>query len=121
MCRNTALDTWINSNYRNEVVDSLQDDEFCMIVLEPWRQQLSHYAQQISREIDNLLEQITMDGKSADEMNTIHNELQRMDSLNDMVRFAMMGEDGDDKLHQEMKEYEKRFGSVPDDLLELLK
>ena len=54
-------------------------------------------------------------------MTKINHELQRLDYLNEITRHAMMGDFENENLHDEMKKYEKKFGNVPDDFLELIK
>ena len=120
-CHDSVIGNDAGSNYPSEVITSLQNDEFCEIDLEPWRQELADYNKRILGDAKKYLDQLSMKNKSTEEMIKINHELQRLDSLDDMSRHAMMGNYENEQLHDKMEKYKKMFGDVPDEFLELIK
>jgi hypothetical protein len=119
-CHDLGIGNGTGSNYRNEVITSLQSDEFCEIVLEPWRAKLAKYNEKISNDVHAYLEKIQQDSNDPDDMIPITKDLHRLNQLSDMVRLAMDGNHNDAEFSEKMKKYELRYGSVPDEFLELL-
>lgn len=120
-CHDPMLGNTTSSNYPNEVITSLQSDDFCEIHLDPWRQELAEYNEKISNDVESYLEKIRQqENISPEDMNPIVKELHRLNLLSDMIRLAMEGNFDDAKFYEKMKQYERGYGSAPDDFLELI-
>lgn len=120
-CHNPVLGNGTGSNYRNEVIASLQSNEFCEIILEPWREKLAKYNEKISNDVDGYLMKIQQqDSNNPEDMIPITKDLHRLNQLGDMVRLAMDGNHDRVEFSEKMKKYELRYGSLPDEFLELL-
>lgn len=120
-CHNPVLGNGTGSNYPSEVIASLQSDEFCEIVLEPWRAKLAEYNEKISNDVKKYFEKMQQqDSKNPENMIPITMDLHRLNQLDDMVRLAMNGNHDGAEFSEKMKNYEMRYGSVPDEFSELL-
>ena len=119
-CHNQFLGNSTNSNYPNEVLASLQNDKFCTIHLESWRQELVDYNEKVYDSMQTYQEMIE-GNKNPENMTEIHKELQRLGLLNEMVRYAMMDGYLNIELQEEMTKYENTYGSIPEEFLDLIR
>lgn len=113
----------MHTRYKNEVVASLQDDAFCEIHFEPWRKKLADYTKMLSEEHKKNHEGlVAMQRNNFDpELFTgFVKEMERLQMLEGIAHAAMEGDDGRERLHEMMAEYEDKFGSAPEDFLLLL-
>ena len=110
-----------SSNYPSEVFASLKSNEFCEIHLVPWRQELKDYDERILSDVKVYLEKIrNQDDDPSEDMNLVAKELHRLDLLSDMVRLLMEYSFDEVEFSEKMKQYERGYGSPPDDFVELI-
>ena len=120
-CHEPVIKNATSSNYPNEVIASLQSDDFCEIHLDPWRQELAKYNEQISIDVKNYLKIIQQqDSKDPEDINPIVKDLHRLNLLSELVRLAMESNFDETEFTEKIKHYEQRYDSVPDEFLELL-
>ena len=120
-CHDPTTKNHTSSNYPSEVFASLKSDEFCEIHLVPWRQELNDYNELVLSDVKVHLEKIRdQDVSSSEEMILVTKELDRLDSLSDMVRLLMHHNFDEIEFSKKMEQFEKRYGSPPDDFVELI-
>ena len=117
-CRNIEQDYFFSTGNYDDILASLNHDEFCVIPLDPWRQSAYDYTRTISDEMDQYLEEFT-----ATDYESAMARLSELDRLGLLGRMAdtIVFDTFEEKTVQEMiQEYRDRFGPLPDDLRELL-
>lgn len=111
----------VGSVYKNEVISSFNNDSFCEIEVEPWRQKLYEYSESVSDEFRTLLENDYLkNDPTSEQIQEFQSEFQRMDLLGDMINHALDGNFEDKKMEVMMKQYREKFGSIPEEFLELI-
>lgn len=121
-CRDKQNDEFMHTRYTKEIVASLEGDDFCAIHLEPWRQELYDYSQIISDEMKKHQQKIESikEDPTFERVMAFQSEMDRIGLLGNMAGHAMDGTFDDEKMQDMKKEYNERFGSIPDDLLTLI-
>ena len=121
-CRNKQNEDFMHTRYRNEIVESLEDEKFCEIRLEPWRQVLYDYTQTISDEMKKHQQKLEAikDDPTFEVVMAFQLQMERFGLLSNMASHAMTGEYDDEKMKEMKKKYIEKYGSIPDDLLELI-
>lgn len=113
----------VHTRYKNEIIASLESDEFCKIQMEPWREDLHKYSKQISQQVRKHLENLETIADQPDNyepMMEFHNEMQRFDLLGDIINEAMKGKTEESRLSEMIKQYNDSFGELPSDLVKLI-
>ena len=120
-CHDPVIGNSTSSNFPNEVIASLESDIFCEVHLEPWRQELAEYDEGISKEVDALLGKIQrQENHGSEKMDVIAKELHRLNLISDMVRLAMNGSSAGEEFEEKMNSYERSYGILPEDVLDLI-
>ena len=121
-CRDKQSEKIMHTRNYGEIVASLNDEKFCEIVLEPWRQELYDYTQKVSDEMKIHQEKMSVIKKDPtfEKVMAFQSELERLGLLGNMAGHAMDGEYEDQKMKDMKKEYREKFGDIPDELLELI-
>ena len=122
-CRNTVTGEFTHTSYKKEVIASLDNEEFCSIYLEPWRQDLLDYSKKIDAEQKKHFEKLDAlkDDPNFEKVMKFNFELERFVMLGKMIDIAMDA-DFDSKTMQELtKEYSEKYGNVPEEFLKLIK
>ena len=116
-CKDTRNDERMYTTIKSEIHSSLKSEEFCNIELEPWHQSIRDYQLKISVEMDHLMEKNT---DTLSDQIKLTSDLQRLGLLNNIVRHYDYGIFEPEKLQEDLKEYDKVFGSLPEELRELI-
>jgi plastocyanin len=120
-CKDTKSDEHIATRIKSEIISSLESNEFCNIKFEPWHQAIRDYQTKISDELRRLSQgevPIDSDGVSS---HKFFLDFQRLGLLNDIIRYYESENLDYEKIQEDVAEYNKKFGSLPDELLELIK
>lgn len=118
-CRNIAQDETHQSFDQDDIIASLQLEDFCTIPLDPWRNSIHEYGKTIQ---EKRLELFDMESKS-DNTGKIRinwDEHERLDSLRHITFLIINSGLESDITQKTIKEYKEKFGSLPDELLELI-
>ena len=115
-----------NTDYRfathnyDDIVSSYSNGEFCKIVLDPWRQSIFDYSQ-VLREKQKLLHQESMQNMADQEsQKKLLIEMNKQGELRTLVGTILYDKFDEQGTHDMIKQYEKQYGSLPDELLELI-
>jgi len=116
-CRDTRNDERMYTEIKSEIYSSFKSEEFCNIELEPWHQSIRDYQLKISMEIDELMKKNT---HTLSDQIKMASDLQRLGLLIDIARHYDSGGLEPEKAQDDLKEYDKIFGSLPEELLQLI-
>jgi len=108
-------------NY-DDIISSYSNGEFCNIVLDPWRQSLYDYSQTLN-EKQRQLQQESMENNFEDDyesQSAFFTEMNRQGELGNIVGVMVRGKFDDTSTQDMIKQYEKQYGSLSDELLELI-
>ncbi len=122
-CRGPDQDDSKHVYLLENIVDSLEDDAFCMIFFKPWQEKLFEYSKMISEESYKIQQKLRMKSESGDanEMMSIFSELKRLELLNRISFDATRNTDDVSKwMTEDILEYNEKYGDLPDELLELI-
>jgi len=118
-CKDVKSDKHISTRIKSEIMSSLESTEFCDIKFEPWHQAIRDYQLKIADELDRL-HQKRASATGEDESYELVSELNRLGLLNNIVRHYESGDTEASKIQEDLREYELKFGSLPDELLDVI-
>jgi len=118
-CRNIAQNELEQSFNQDDITSSLQLEEFCTIPLDPWRQSINEYGKKIQEKRLEFFE-TSVESKSQEEYGKMLDEHERLDSLRHITSLIVNGSLESEITQNKIREYDEKFGSLPDELLELI-
>lgn len=118
-CYDWEKDEHTDAIYKGAVAASLESDEFCTIELEPWRQALSDYGFSVQSQLKTHLQSLSGTKPDHKAMEEFYHEAQRLDSLGSLVAYAMGDKFEVAKMEEMIRDYEDKFGPIPEEFLEL--
>lgn len=105
---------------KDDIMASFSNAHFCKIDLDPWRQSLYDYSKTL-QEKRRQLEQESMSGITDQEsQRSFFSEMNKLGNLGNIVGHMVHGKYDDQNTQDMIKQYEKQYGNLPDDLLELI-
>ena len=119
LCKDVRSDEHISTRIKSEIMSSLESTEFCDIKFEPWHQAIRDYQLKISDESYKLHQKMAS-ATGEDESYRLVSELNRLGLLNNIARHYESGNTDASEIHEYLRKYEKQYGSLPDELLELI-
>ncbi len=125
-CKDGSKDYRMQTHFRDDIVASLEHDEFCIIPLDPWRQSVYDYMGTISAEISYQHE--TFQGlftvenmhKIKESQEVFESEIDRLELLMKLTRSIFEGKIDEQTTQESIQEYRDGFGDIPEELLELV-
>ncbi len=106
-------------NY-DDIISNYSNGEFCKIVLDPWRQSIYDYSQTLN-EKRRQLERESMTGIVDPESQwKFFSEMNKQGDLGNIVGKMVHGYFDDQSTQDMIKQYEKQYDSLPEELLELI-
>lgn len=119
LCRNIAQNEIEQSFNQDDITSSLQLEEFCIIPLDPWRNSINEYGKKIQ---EKRLEQFEMivEPDNHEEFRKMLDEHERLDSLRYITSLIVNDSLESEITQNKIREYNEKFGSLPDELLELI-
>jgi len=120
LCKDTRSEEHIATRIKSEIISSLESNEFCNIEFEPWHQDLLDYQAKISEELHRLAQgKVPIDSEGIPSQN-FFSDFERLGLLNDIIRYYESENSDYEKMQEDIAEYNKKFGSFPDEFLELI-
>jgi hypothetical protein len=120
LCKDTRSEEHIATRIKPEIISSLENNEFCNIEFEPWHQDLLDYQTKISDELRILTQgKVSIDSEGIPSQN-FFSDFERLGLLNDIIRYYESENSDYEKMQEDVAEYNKKFGSLPDKILELI-
>ncbi|MGI9565634.1 MAG: hypothetical protein ACR2LL_01295 [Nitrosopumilus sp.] len=112
----------LQTRFIDEIQSSLDNEEFCVIELEPWHQKMREYHTEIGEQLDQLTKNFEAGNEDINqkEIFQFHLEFQRLGLLNDLLHSITSGTSEDEKAYELILEYEEKYDSLPDELARLL-
>lgn len=115
-----------SSDYRfvtfnhDDIISSYSNDHFCKIELDPWRQSLYDYSKTI-QEKQRQLETKSMKGIIDPESQwAFISEMNKIGDLGNIVAYVLHYDFDEQILQEKIKQHKLQYGSIPEDLLELM-
>ena len=118
-CRNIENNELEQSFNQDDIIDSLQLEDFCVILLDPWRESIHEYGKIIQEKRLELFDMSDEPGNH-EEVRNMLDEHERLDSLRHITSLIVNGGLESKIAQMEIKEYNEKFGSLPDEFLELI-
>ncbi len=115
-----------NSDYKfatfntDDVLSSYSNGHFCKIELDPWRQSLHEYSLTLREQLRQL-EQESMTGIVDQESHwKFISEMNKLGDLGNLVAQVTHYNYDEQGLQEKIEQYEKQYGSIPEELSELM-
>ena len=114
-----------NNDYRfttfnyDDVIASYSNGHFCKIELDSWRQSLYDYSktlQEKQRELE--LQSIVSEDQVA--FGPPFSEMYKLGELGNLVSYMIHNNYDEQSIQEKIKQYEKQYGNIPEELLELI-
>lgn len=116
-CKDTKNDKSEYTRIKSEIISSLNNNDFCIIQLEPWHQELRNYQDKISNEQDilrsNRSELVESDMSVEYKMSS---EIRRLGLLNDIIRYYESEYTDNEKMQEDLEKYDRMYGEIPEEL-----
>ncbi|WP_316505587.1 hypothetical protein [Nitrosopumilus sp.] len=112
----------LQTRFIDEIQSSLDNEEFCVIELEPWHEKIREYHTSIGDQLDQLTKNFEAGNEDINqkEIFKFHLEFQRLGLLNDLLHSVTSGTSEDEKSQELISEYEEKYDMLPDELVQLL-
>jgi len=115
-----------NNDYRfstfntDDILSSFSNTSFCKIELDPWRQSLHDYSKTL-QEKRRQLETESMTGIVDQESQwKFLSEMYKQGDLGNIVGYMVQGKFDEQSTQEKIMQYERQYGSLPEELLELM-
>lgn len=115
-----------NNDYRfatfntDHVLSSYSNGDFCNVELDSWRQSLFEYSETL-REKQQELEMESMEKTDDPEFQwEFISAMNKQGDLGNLVAFMIHNNFDEQSLQEKIQEYEKQYGSLPEELLDLI-
>ena len=118
-CRNVESNEMHQSLNQDDIVASLQLEEFCVIPLDPWRNSIHEFGKKVQEKRLKFFEK----SSESDNLENIQKdwvERERLDSLRHITFLIVNSGLESDTTQKTIKEYNEKFGGLPDELLEII-
>ena len=120
-CSDKSNDYQFTTFNYNDVISSYSNAHFCKIELDPWRQSLYEYSKTL-QEKRRQLEKESIEGIVDQESHWMSiSAMNKLGDLGNLVGFMVHGNFDDSYIQEKINEYERRYGSLPEELIELIK
>ncbi len=106
-------------NYE-DIVSSYSSMEFCKIILDSWRQSAYEYSQTLREKQRELHEEMMKDDMDYESHWEFFTEMNKLGELQDIIGKIIHSKFDEQNTQDMLKQYEKQYGSLPDELLELV-
>ncbi len=120
LCKDVRNEEHVSTRIKSEIISSIENDEFCNIDFEPWHQDLRNYQAMISKEIDTLTQGGVPTDSQGNASYRYFLDVQRLGLLNDIIRYYESENSDQEKMRENVAEYNKKFGNLPDELLDII-
>lgn len=110
---------FVSYNYE-DIVASISSSYFCKIELDPWRQSLYEYSQSLREERRQFQTEWQPETPDMESHLEFVSELERQLDLEDIIWWIVQGRFDEQGTQDMIRQYELQYGSMPEDLLELI-
>jgi len=118
-CRTVENNEMHQSSNQDDIVASLQLEEFCTIPLDPWRNSIHEFGKKIQEKKLEFFD-ASIESETHEEVRKMWDERERLSSLRHITFLIVNSGLESDITQKTIKEYKEKFGSLPDELLELI-
>ena len=118
-CRNVKNNEMHQSRNQDDIVASLKLEEFCIVPLDPWRNSIHEYGKKIQEKRLEFFE-TSVESENHEEIREMWDERERLDSLRGITFLIVNDGLESETTKKKIKEYNGKFDSLPDELLELI-
>ena len=105
---------------KDDIITSLNLDEFCTIRLDSWRQAVQDYSMTLSKKTMEQAQKFEDMGSDNEKAMELQLEMNRLGLLTNLVNMIVYDDFKDEIMQEKIREYNKVFGSLPEELLELI-
>lgn len=115
-----------NNDYRfvthnhDDIISSYSNGEFCKIELDSWRQSIFDYSKTLHEKRRQLEKELTENVVDPESQLKFISEMEIQGDLDGIVWSMIHGKFDEQSTQNKIKQYEKQYGSLPDELLELI-
>jgi len=115
-----------NNDYRfgtfnpDDILSSYSNGHFCKIELDPWRQSLQDYSKILYEKSKQLEIQQMSNTGDQDPFGGSFSERYKLGELRNIVGSMIHGKFDEQSTHEKIKQYEKQYGNLPEELLKLI-
>ncbi len=118
-CRN-GENEHISSINKKDVIASLNLDDFCTIPLDKWRQSVYDYGKTLYEDKENCRANSEIPEIDHETIPGCQSEMYRLGLLGNIVGMLVSDTDEDVVIEEKIREYNKTYHGLPDELLQLL-
>jgi len=118
-CRNAENNEMNQSSNQDDIVTSLQLEEFCIIPLDPWRNSIHEFGKKVQEKRLEFFEN-SVGPDNSKNIQKKWDERERLNSLRHITFLIVNSGLESDITKKKIKEYNEKFGNLPHELLELI-
>ena len=109
------------STFNNDdIISSYSNGHFCKIELDPWRQSLYDYSKTLQEKRRQLQTESMTGIVDQESGGRFISEMDKLGKLGNLVGAMVHGEFDGKVVQEKIRQYEKQYGSLPEELLELM-
>ncbi len=109
---------WVHN--RDDAIIGLEQDGFCLGVLDPWRQSIYDYGKIVNTEGTQHRNQELERPYARESINERQSESNRITFLKHLINSIVDGRNDEQATQESIQKYNDRFGNFPEELLELI-
>ena len=119
-CHNDQIREVFGTKNRNDILASLNHEDFCIIPLDDWRQSVYEYGKTLSAKEEKYIQQLENAKYDDETVRTLQIEMHQIGKLHNLVVMMVSGTTDEKIIQEKILEYKKAYGAFPDEFLELL-
>ena len=119
-CHNDQIREVFGTKNRNDILASLNHEDFCIIPLDDWRQSVYEYGKTLSAKEEKYIQQLENAKYDDETVRTLQIEMHQIGKLHNLVVMMVSGTTDEKIIQEKILEYKKAYGALPDEFLELL-
>jgi hypothetical protein len=119
-CHNDQIREVFGTKNRDYILASLNHKDFCIIPLDDWRQSIYEYGKTLSAKEEKYIQQLENAKHDDETVRKLQIEMHQIDKLHNLVVMIVSGTVNEKIIQEKIHEYNKTYGNLPDEFLELL-
>ena len=119
-CSDKNIDYRFATFNTDDVISSYSNGYFCKIELDSWRQSLYDYSLALRDQRHQLQQESMIEVADQETQWTLISEMHKLGEIGNLIAQIIHYNYDEQSLQEQIKQYEKQYGDIPDDLSELM-
>lgn len=119
-CHNDPKHEVFGTKNRQDILASLNHTDFCTIPLDDWRQSVYDYGRKLAEKEEKYILQLENGDFDSQKGVALQKEMHQIGLLHNLAGMMVSGTVDDKIIQEKILEYNKAYGSLPDEFLEII-